>query len=624
MSGIVGILNLDLSPVDERLLGRLTRFMSYRGPDAEDVWIDGHVGFGHAMLRTTRESAREIQPCSLDAVVWITADARVDGRNDLIRKLELAGRPGLESPTDPELLLHAYHVWGGACVDHLIGDFAFAIWDGRQQQLFCARDHFGIKPFYYARLAKSFVFGNTLNCIREHPAVSHRLNALAIGDFLLFDFNQDPATTAFLDIQCLPPAHTLIMSEKETRLRRYWALPFDEPLRYKRSRDYVDHFRELLQEAVTDRIRTDRVAVYMSGGLDSTSVAATARSCCDLRAYTAVYDWLIPDEERHYARIAAKALGIPIQYLEADDYKPFWRWNEPEQQRPEPDNVPLRALEVDLLRQVAVFSRVAFYCEGSDNLLHYEWRPYVTNLIKERRFGRLLADVGSHIVAHRRPPLLRGLPRRVKRLASKQEDHKGPSYPAWLNPAFASRLGLRDRWEELQNGPVSCHAIRPIASASLEHPVWRHMFETFDAGVTGLPVEVRLPYLDLRIVRYLLALPVIPWCADKHIEREAMRGMLPEQVRRRPKTSLAANPPTMHLKRNPELWRGQADLVPSLAEFVREDPLWLGIQAAQSTVWTNWINFRPFGLSNWLGNSYPRPQQTEEKRDEAATYQEAI
>ena len=200
MSGIVGIVNLDHSPVDDRLLQRMTRFMAYRGPDAQTTWVDGHVGLGHTMLRTTRESAHERQPCTLDGQIWITADARVDDRDALVRKLKHAGRVHLEAPTDVELLLHAYHVWGEACVKHLIGDFAFAIWDKRSQRLFCARDHFGIKPLYYSHRANSLLVSNTLNCLRQHPSVSDTLNEQAIGDFLLFDINQNPATTTFFRI----------------------------------------------------------------------------------------------------------------------------------------------------------------------------------------------------------------------------------------------------------------------------------------------------------------------------------------------------------------------------------------------------------------------------------------
>src|SRR5206468_123742 len=98
-------------------------------------------------------------------------------------------------------LLRAYRTWGEDCVDHLLGDFAFAVWDGPQQRLFCARDHLGVKPFFYACLGQTVVFSNTLDCIRQYSAASEKLNDLAIADFLLFGLNQNPVTTSFADIQ---------------------------------------------------------------------------------------------------------------------------------------------------------------------------------------------------------------------------------------------------------------------------------------------------------------------------------------------------------------------------------------------------------------------------------------
>src|SRR2546427_7485193 len=119
MSGIAGILNLDGAPVDRRLLQRMTEFMAFRGPEALEIWSDGAVGLGHAMLRTSCEAERERQPASLDGQAWITADARLDGRAELIEKLQTCGRSGLDSASDAELLLHSYHAWGDACVEHL-------------------------------------------------------------------------------------------------------------------------------------------------------------------------------------------------------------------------------------------------------------------------------------------------------------------------------------------------------------------------------------------------------------------------------------------------------------------------------------------------------------------------
>src|SRR5574341_594866 len=119
MSGIVGIVCWDGDQVLPVLVQRMTESMAFRGPDAQETWIGGNCGLGHAMLRTTEESLREQQPLSLDNHVWIVADARVDGRGDLIRQLEARGRGDLKNATDVELILQAYHAWGEDCVDHL-------------------------------------------------------------------------------------------------------------------------------------------------------------------------------------------------------------------------------------------------------------------------------------------------------------------------------------------------------------------------------------------------------------------------------------------------------------------------------------------------------------------------
>ena len=186
-------MNLDGAPVDRILLGRMTDFMTFRGPDAQQTWVADNIGFGHTLLQTTEESEDEHQPFTLDGRVWIVADARVDAQHELMRKPQANGHENISSHvTDVELILRAYQVWDEDWVEHLLGDFAFGIWDGSQQRLFCARDHMGVKPLYYAHIGSRVIFSNTLDCIREHPGVSDKLDDLAIADFLLFDLNQDP------------------------------------------------------------------------------------------------------------------------------------------------------------------------------------------------------------------------------------------------------------------------------------------------------------------------------------------------------------------------------------------------------------------------------------------------
>src|ERR1700676_940758 len=168
MSGIVGIINggADLDPT---LLQRMTDCLSLGGPDGCAVWRHAGVGFGHSLLRTSRPSDDAPQPFTLDGRTYVIADARIDGRAELIRKLREHGIRCDAAASDAELLLLAYRVWAEDCVLHLLGDFVFAIWDAARQQLFCARDHFGIKPFFFAALDDCFLFSNTLNALRLHP-----------------------------------------------------------------------------------------------------------------------------------------------------------------------------------------------------------------------------------------------------------------------------------------------------------------------------------------------------------------------------------------------------------------------------------------------------------------------
>jgi asparagine synthase (glutamine-hydrolysing) len=361
----------------------------------------------------------------------------------------------------------------------------------------------------------------------------------------------------------------------------------------------------------------------MSGGLDSTAVAATALSSCDLRAYTVVYDSLIPDQERHYSGLAANALGIQIRYLAADDYRLFERWDEPQQRQAEPSHNPLRAIQVDQLEQISPYSRVAFYCEGSDNLLRFEWSPYVTDLIRTMHLGRLLGDVALFVASQKRLPFLPGISNRLKRLAGKSADIA--SYPNWLNPNFASQLDIPGRWEDGQGESVSAHPIRPRACAALQTSNWRYMFEGRDPGNTHFPVEVRYPFLDLRMVRYLLGVPAIPWCSGKYLEREAMRDVLPEAVRRRSKAPLAGDPICELVKRYPEWAQEQPPSTPDLLKYVDEVLHRRVINRPNHEVWMNWINLRPFSLNQWFQGLGRREHGLKKERhNEVGSYQEAI
>jgi asparagine synthase (glutamine-hydrolysing) len=606
MSGIVGMYERGGARVDRALLQALTHSISYCGPDARDIWVGGIVGFGHTMLRTTRESQDEQQPASLDGQFWITADARIDCRDELIAEMtradesnaSLSRRPA----SDSDLILRAYATWGEECVRHLRGDFSFAIWDARKKLLFCARDHFGIKPFYYADAGELFLFSNVLDCVRQHPDVSEDLNDAAIGDFLLFGLNCDEATTTFRDIRRLPAAHSITVSAEGLRIKRYWSAPTEGRIRYNRPEDFVEHFQILLQEAVADRLRTDHVGILLSGGLDSATVATTARELSragggtqDLRAYTVVYKSLIPDQEGAYARQVADFLKIPIRFIPVDGLKPFERWNEPEMHWPEPVDDPFFAGLFDQFATIATDSRVALSGEGSDNLMHFQMWPYVKNMVKNREWLNLATQTPQYLAVRSSP--LPGLRRRIAGIFGK--DSTAPVFPKWFAPDFARRLNLKDRlreWSELPD--YQPHPILPKAHASLSLPHWAATSEQEHVGVTRSPVEVRFPFLDLRIVNFLLALPPFPYFFEKNILREATAGRLPESVRMRQKTPLGGDPLSKHLERSGTKWLDELNWSADMDSYTDRRLL----QPFQNETDAEHLhsNIRPLCLNFWL------------------------
>jgi asparagine synthase (glutamine-hydrolysing) len=541
MSGIVGMFERGGAPVDRSLLEALTSLLIARGPDSRGISVAGPVGLGHTLLRTVRESSGEHQPASLDGRLWITADARLDRRAELIAEIERLAPTLPPAVSDGELILHSYAMWGNDCLQHLRGDFAFAIWDLPRRALFCARDHFGVKPFYYAELGNLFLFSNTLDCALAHPAVSDELNDHAIGDFLLRGFNSDLETTSFRDVRRLPPAHFLVASEDGVRTQRYWSLPLDGRIRYRQPAEYVEHFRSLLQDAVSDRLRCDRVGVWMSGGMDSSTVAATARklsgSSSRLSAYTMVYESLIPDVEKPHAQEVADFLGIPIHYLKMDDIVPFGSLQNPAVATSEPVEDPFFAGVRRHYETVAGECRVMLSGEGADALMHFRMWPYARDLFRRKEWGRLFAEVPAYLQGRSFP--WKGIHQRLRQFVGTSAGRT--EMPDWVSPELAAKLGRNGRpGGDLR--PSAPHPFSPMAQAFLSAPQWAALLELCDPGLTHSPVEVRHPFLDLRIVEYFMAIPPFPWSLNKRLLRDAMVGELPAATLCRRKTPLAEDP----------------------------------------------------------------------------------
>ena len=216
MSGIAVIWNRDGRPVDGAQIVRMTELMKHRGPDGERHWRRGPVAIGHCALNTTPEALADQQPLIDEAAgLCITFDGRIDNREELKTLLDINGSD-LISVSDPRLVLAAYRKWGEACVEHLLGDFAFAVWDERQQRLFCARDFLGVRPLFYALVGDTFVCASEVRALFALPGLKREPNLAAITARLLrhcIEFDD----TLFMGVSRLPMAHCLSVTRDAAR-----------------------------------------------------------------------------------------------------------------------------------------------------------------------------------------------------------------------------------------------------------------------------------------------------------------------------------------------------------------------------------------------------------------------
>lgn len=607
MSGIAGIVALDGAPVDAALLDRMAGVLASRGPDGVVSRPMGSIGLVHALLRTGDVGDDVPQPVSVDGRTWIVADARIDARGELADALRARG---IETSTDApaaELILHALRAWGDEAPAHLLGDFAFAAWDAERRRLVCARDHFGHKPLYYAVVGGSFVFSNSLDCVRLHPAVPEDLDEGWIADFLVHGESQSAESTVYAAIRQLPPAHVLTVEDGRVAIRRYWSLPEEaEPLRLRSPAEYAERFHGVLKQAVADRLPRDRAAILLSGGRDSTALAAAWRDLVDagtrgteLRGYTAYHARLMPDDEPVFARMAAEALGIPLELLPADDYAPFARWGTPELRRPQPTASPLLAIEADQLRQAAGHARVLLTGQGGDALLR-ETPSRLTRLAARGRVLAALREAAAYVRWHRR------IPRPGVRtwLESRGGPYPRPiDPPGWIDPDFAARVGLAERLRASAAPHPSHHPLRPEAYEALRNPFWPALFAVWDPGATGVNIEYRHPYFDLRLVGLALSIPPAQWYNDKGLLRISMRGRLPARLLARPKTPVRGDPLAVRLDALGAGWLGGRTADARVAPWVdlSRVPRLAGGASSEPPL-RLFQDLRPLALSLWLAD----------------------
>jgi asparagine synthase (glutamine-hydrolysing) len=545
MSGFAAVWNTDGARVDGALLMRMQNFLSSRGPDEQRLAILGpqkNVGLVHAAFHTTPESNREQQPCTIDGVVWLTGHIRIDAREHL-SKLLRAHNLSRGTATDAQMVLQAYRVWGRSFVDHIIGDYSFVIWDEREQRLFAVRDHLGTRPLFYARAGQTWIVSNTLDCVRLHAGVRGELDDVWISNFLARVRRADFERTAYNDIKRLGPGHVLDLTPAGGGVRKYWQLEVGEPTFYKRREEYLEHFRDLAKTTIRDRIRIGRVGIGMSGGLDSTSIVALLLQLVedktnDIVVNSTYSEKLIYDDERRYAAAAADHFGISIKFQNLDStfYDPQW-WTR-SSIPPEPSEGVLSQFVAMDRTQPDEFSniRILLVGQGPDEALHYgDWKPYLKWLFKTGRFIKFSSALYSRLSVAR--PLAKILSS-LRVAFHSNEILPVLEKPAWLRDDVLDSRTFSNGLHQFSDK----HPWRPIAVGSFCSPVWQDYFDSYDPGFAWRLIEAAHPYLDVRMLQFLLSIPVVPWCHRKLLVRESMRGLLPELVLTRKKTTLSDDP----------------------------------------------------------------------------------
>lgn len=548
MSSIAGIVRFEGAEVARAEIDLMLDALSHWQTDGRGCWAAGPAGLGHLLLRTTGPSHLDRLPLddAADAAV-ITGDVRLDNREELASALSVPAVELAQWP-DARLVLRAYRKWGEECPRHLRGDFAFAVWDARRRRIFCARDRFGIKPFFYQAGAHAFVFASEMKGLLALPFVDRRIDDTWIADYL-HSVSLDTVSTLYANIRRLEAAHTLTFDSRGVRIRRYWALDPKRELRLARDGDYIDAFREALVRAVRRRAGTPFTAgAELSGGLDSSAV------CC-------IAQGVLGGQGRQLLTFSeVRPEGMP----DAPGRAPDWRW------------------AIDSVRKHAGITK-SFFLAGDGRLIdaldwaaaHCDEPPRGFTSFHGTALYDMAAAQGTRVLLSGfggnncvsakgyerlgellRAGQLRELYRELKapgaslagRLAMQiQREVHGPLTDAMLRRSatwrlhsyrptrdeFAARIGMRRRTFAYTRRFSGSGSIRAVAIRLLEAGLVRRLDDAA-LWTSARRMEYRYPLLDSELVELHLSLPSrlkYSEGVDRRLFRQALEGRVPDDVR---------------------------------------------------------------------------------------------
>lgn len=544
MSGIGGIFNGNGETVEPAVLLTLAGAIRNRGPDGTHIVHRGQAGLVHSHFWTTQEDHGVVQPLSLGHL-WVTADARIDNRTELLPLLK--EHIGRETPCDAEIILAAYRKWGEQCPRHLIGDFAFVIWDEAAQRVFCARDPVGIKLLHYSANDDTLVVGSSVGSILSTLDPPPKAHMPFIADLLAGRYERWIHETALKGIFRLPPAHYLVADSHGIALTRYWTFGAGPGFHFKTDEEYISCFRDLFAEAVRARTRAiGPIGLTVSGGLDSSSIACLLHHMIlsgevkePCRIYSSVFDHTPSVDERSYLDSVLSACPhFSATLIPSDD---FWGLRD----FAEDEGFPMDDPETEVNRSNVLAPlrtahqdgcRVMISGYGGDQVMQSDayYTPFTLTDVGLQRFSSEISHYRQYTpsflqlcafsyVTPRIPSAIRN---HLRRLIPNPDDNgfltplctNGVSPPDLLSPPRLTTRSSQQIYSSVNNGLNS---------------VYRATFDTY-AAYAG--IDWRFPFYDCRIIEFMLSVP--PRLSFRKgytrcILRQSMTGLLPETIKMR-------------------------------------------------------------------------------------------
>lgn len=593
MSAIAGILNLNGEPVSiEHSTGMMKALEKFPANDIQ-TWHKDNLFLGcHAQWITPESIGEQLPFYDYERRLAITADAIIDNREELFQLLQI-DREDRKKITDSQLILLAYHKWGEESPKFLVGDFAYVIWDEKEQKLFGARDFSGSRTLYYFKDGQRFVFCTVMKPMLELPFVSNTLNEQWLAEFIAnpsqFD-SVDPSSTVYAEINQISPSHSLSISNKGCFLKRYSYLQVEKNIHLKTNEDYEKAFSEIFEEAVNDRLRTFlNVGSHLSGGLDSSSVASFAvnklkdnKKKLHTFSYVPVNDFVdwthksrIANERPQIQEIIDHVGNINPTFLSFSEKNPYSVIENCLDTLETPYKFFENTFWLEEIFREAKKNEVGVLLTGQRGNWSISWGPileFYALLLKRVQWLKLYKEVSAfskNLGGIRKKRIVNKVIE--KALPNNMNTNNATPFPVFINKDFALKTKV---FEILKQNEIDIHALEFPGVYKMREHQFNRLYYWNTTGTYGSKlsnkygVVDRDPTNDLRVIKFCLSIPEDQYVQNgygRSLIRRVTKGRLPDSIRLNLQTKGVQGADSIH--RMKSSWEG---FIKEL-ELVKED-----------------------------------------------------